>query len=100
VTDTIEGLQKENAALREMVYAASITRRQQVLADFIRAGYNGELLIEQAGAACRFIEGAAPAAKAAKKRGRPAKKDIAATPKKAKKGKRKYTKRSKFWKKK
>lgn len=81
---------------RELAYSKQIERRQSIAQSLLARGYDVEDICEVGTRIANWVEGTPPAS--GKKRGRPAKKSAHATAKKTKK-KRKYTKRSTFWKK-
>jgi hypothetical protein len=79
--------------LEGQVYSEALRRRESITVEFIRRGFDGDALINVAEKACSFIESGIPTAK-------PTKVKKIKVEKTSTKGKRKYTKRSKFWKKK
>lgn len=85
-------------SLERQVYSEALRRRENITVEFIRRGFDGETLINLAEKACSFIEGRRiPTAKPTKLGKRLIK---TVKEKRAADKKRKYTKRSKFWKKK
>lgn len=104
----MDDLKKENEYLREQFYGMRVQRRQSIIQDLIRIGTPADAAIADAEKLCSFIEGRAPTAVVTKvktkKRGRGMVSEMelyASNMYRPKpKPKRKYTKRSKFWKKK
>jgi len=90
---TIADLKKQNEYLRGQVYGSRPDRRQAIIQDLIRQGYDLDIAITAAEKLCTFIESGMPTVKQTKVNKAKTK------PQSAVKGKRKYTKRSKFWKK-
>lgn len=96
----VTSLEKENEYLRDQFYGQRVQRRQAIIQDLIRCGHDADSAIASAEKLCSFIESRQPAAvdyvakKLGKRLVKAAKEGRAAV-----KSKRKYTKRSKFWKK-
>jgi len=93
-------LEKENQYLREQFYGQQVSRRQAIVQDLIRTrplNSDSEDLIKEATTFCAFIESREIAAKPTKLGKRLIKAAKAGRALVKKGGKRKYTKRSKFW---